>query len=62
MAMTLKVSVVVLKHLQEVDIMNSHLLDRVSNEKAKEVMRSIELFLVIAFLVSVVGFVCLAVA
>jgi len=56
----MKVSVFVSTYLQEVKIMNSHIFDHISNEKTMEVMRSIEFFILVAVVVSVVGFVCLA--
>ena len=49
-------------HLQEVSIMNLHIQDQIFSENALETMRSIELFIAIFVITSVVGFVCLAVA
>lgn len=42
--------------------MNSHIHDLIANENTKDVLHSIEFFFVIIFAISVVGFVCLAVA
>ena len=58
--MTMQGSVVVSNHLQEVGIMNSHILERISNKKIMDVVRSIELFIVALVVISVVGFVFLA--
>lgn len=58
----MKVSVVVLNHLQEVGIMNSYIHDHIANENTMDIMRSVELFVVIIVAISVVGFVCIAVA
>ena len=55
-----KASVVVLNHLQEVGVMNSHIYDHIVTEKVMDIMRSIELFIGIIFIAGVVGFVCLA--
>jgi hypothetical protein len=59
-AMTMKVSVVVLNYLPEVDIMNSHILEHIASEKNMDVVRSVEFFIAMAVVISVVGFVCLA--
>ena len=40
--------------------MNSHILERISNKKIMDVVRSIELFIVALVVISVVGFVFLA--
>ncbi len=40
--------------------MNTHISDHIANEKIVESMRSIELFIGIVVVVSVVGFLCLA--
>jgi hypothetical protein len=42
--------------------MNSHIFNHIDSEKTKEVMRSIEFFLAITLVASVVGFACLSVA
>jgi len=53
---------VVSSHLQEVIIMNSHIFDPIANERTMEITRSIELFVGLLVVISMVGFVCLAVA
>jgi cell division protein FtsL len=60
--MTTRFEVVVSNYLQEVGIMNSHILERVTSEKTIDVMRSVELFLVMAVVVCTVGIVFIAVA
>ena len=50
------------KYLQEVDIMNSHFIEHISNENVIAVMHSIEFFIGAIIVASVVGFICLAVA
>ena len=40
--------------------MNVHIFDHIASEKTTEVMRSIELFLAIAVVASLIGLVCLA--
>ena len=42
--------------------MNSHLIQQFSNEKFMEVMRSIELFVAIIFVTSLLALICLSVA
>lgn len=49
-------------NLQEVDIMNSHLIEHISNENAVEVMRSVEFFIAAIIAISAIGLVCFAVA
>jgi hypothetical protein len=58
--MTMKIPIVDINNLQEVGIMNTHISDHIANEKIVESMRSIELFIGIVVVVSVVGFLCLA--
>jgi hypothetical protein len=52
--------VVVLNYLQEVGIMNLHILEHIASEKNMDVMRSIEFFIAMAVVTCVVGFVFLA--
>ena len=42
--------------------MNFHILDKFANEKSVDIMRSIELFIGLFVVISIIGFVCLAVA
>ena len=58
--MTMKIPIVVINPLQEVGIMNTHIFNHIANEKIMEIMRSIELFIGIVVVASVVGFLCLA--
>jgi hypothetical protein len=55
-------SIVVSNSLQEVNNMNSHFLEHFVSEETKDTIHSIELFIAIAFLLSVVGLMFLAVA
>lgn len=59
-AMTMMVSIVVLNHLREAGIMNSPILEHIANENTLDIMRSVELFIGIVVVVSVIGFICLA--
>ena len=51
---------VVSNYLQEVAIMNSPILERIAGEKNADVMHSIELFIGMAAVISVVGLLFLA--
>lgn len=42
--------------------MNSHIFDHLASEKFMDIMRGIELFIGLFVVISIVGFVCLAVA
>jgi hypothetical protein len=53
--MTTNISVVVSNYLQEVDIMNSHILERIASEKNMNVVRSVEFFIAMAVVISALG-------
>ncbi len=58
--MTMKVSIVVSNYLQEVGIMNSHILEHIASEKNMDVMLSVEFFIAMAAVISVVGLIFFA--
>jgi hypothetical protein len=58
----MNVSIVVSNSLQEVDTMNSHFLQNIVGEGRKDAMLSVEFFVAMAFFISVVGLMFLAVA
>ena len=47
-------------YLLEETIMNSHIFEHIANENTVDILRSIELFIGIVAVASVIGFVCLA--
>jgi len=56
----MKDTMVVSNYLQEVAMMNSPILEHIAGEKNADIMHSIELFIGMAFAISVVGLLFLA--
>ena len=53
--MTMNISIVVSNYLQEVDTMNSHIFELITSERSKDLFRSLDSFIEMAVIISVVG-------